>query len=102
MMVRYTPRARRHLEDIAEFLVARNPDAARGIGERLREMIELLAAFPEMGHAGALAETREMSVPGTPYLIVYRIEQSEEDRIVILGIYHGAQLRPGQERPRRR
>jgi toxin ParE1/3/4 len=102
MMVRYTPRARRHLEDIGEFLTARNPEAARRIGERLREMIDLLAAFPEMGHVGTMADTREMAVRGTPYLVVYRIERSPEDRIVILGIYHGAQLRPGQERPTRR
>lgn len=50
-----------------------------------------------MGHEGALTGTREMGVPGLPYIIVYRIENGDEDTLVILGIYHGAQLRPGQE-----
>jgi hypothetical protein len=37
-----------------------------------------------------------MVVPGLPYIIVYRIEPGAEDTLVILGVYHGAQLRPGQ------
>ena len=60
-------------------------------------MIELLSAFPQIGHEGALAGTRELSVPGLPYIIVHRIEAGDEDTLVILGVYHGAQLRPGQE-----
>lgn len=102
MRVRYTPRARRHLQQIGEFLRSRNPAAARRIGGRVREIVDLLTAFPEMGHPGILTGTREMWVPGTPYLIVYRTEQDEDDWLVILGIYHGAQLRPGQERPKPR
>jgi hypothetical protein len=38
-----------------------------------------------------------MVVPGLPYIIVYRIEShAEEDGLAILGVYHGAQCRPGQ------
>jgi plasmid stabilization system protein ParE len=64
-------------------------------------MVELLAAFPAIGHHGVLPGTREMVVPGTPYIVVYQVERPHEDEIVILGIYHGAQLRPGQARPKR-
>ena len=39
-----------------------------------------------------------MVVPGLPYIVVHRIETGDEDTLVILGVYHGAQLRPGQER----
>jgi hypothetical protein len=28
---------------------------------------------------------------------IHRIESGDQDSLVILGIYHGAQLRPGQE-----
>ena len=48
-----------------------------------------------MGHAGTRRGTRAMVVPGLPYLIVYRTETGAEDTVVILGVYHGAQLRPG-------
>lgn len=40
--------------------------------------------------------TREIVVPGLPYVVVHRVETGENEAIVILGVYHGAQLRPGQ------
>jgi toxin ParE1/3/4 len=97
--LRYTPRACRHLDAIAEYIAERNPNASRRVGARIRETIDLLAAFPYMGHVGELPGTREMVVPGLPYIVVYRIEVSDPDTLVILGIYHGAQMRPGQRRP---
>jgi plasmid stabilization system protein ParE len=66
------------------------------VGARIRETIELLGAIPQMGHQGALLGTLEMVVPGLPYIIVYRIKAAHEDALEILGVYHGAQLRPGQ------
>src|SRR5205085_3035213 len=96
--LRYTPRARRHLDAISDYIHERNRDAARRVGARIRETIDLLAAFPDIGHEGALPGTREMVVPGLPYIIVHRIEAGAEETLVILGVYHGAQLRPGQER----
>jgi toxin ParE1/3/4 len=98
MKVRFTPSATRHLAAIAQYLTERNPDAARRVGERIREVIELLADFPEIGHLGTLRATREIVIPGLPYIIVYRSEP-ERDALVILGVYHGAQLRPGQQDP---
>ncbi len=97
MRLRYTRRARRHLEAIAEYIAEHNPTAARRVGERIREVASLVGKFPQIGHSGVLLGTREMSVPGLPYIIVYRID---DDVISILGVYHGAQLRPGQEGPR--
>ena len=97
MKLRYTQRARRHLESISEFIAENNPTAARRVGERIREIAALLGKFPLMGHVGVLAGTREMSVPGLPYIIGYR---DDDDAVTILGVYHGRQLRPGQERPR--
>jgi plasmid stabilization system protein ParE len=65
------------------------------VGQRLRNAAELLASFPQMGRPGALAGTRELVVQGLPYLIVYRIEG--QGQIVVLGVYHGAQKRPGED-----
>jgi addiction module RelE/StbE family toxin len=96
MTLRYTRRARQHIEKIGKFISERNPDAARQVGARIRETIELLATFPDMGHEGALAGTRELVVPGLPYIVVHRV-QHDVGVVVILGVYHGAQLRPGQE-----
>jgi len=93
--VRYTPRASQHLRRIAAYVRSRSPAGARHVGDRIRETIELLAKFSQLGHPGALAGTREMVVPGLPYIIVHRIDP--EEMLTILGIYHGSQLRPGQE-----
>jgi plasmid stabilization system protein ParE len=46
--LRYTPRARRHLDAISEYITKRNPDAARRVGARIRETIDLLVAFPDI------------------------------------------------------
>ena len=45
-----------------------------------------------MGRAGRLPETRELVLPGTAYLIVYR---SREDGTQILRLLHGARDWPG-------
>jgi plasmid stabilization system protein ParE len=85
---------------IAEYLEARNPDVARRVGARIGDIINLLLKFPNMGRKGVQPGTREMLVPRLPYIIVYRIESdAEEERLAIIGVYHSAQLRPGQEDP---
>jgi toxin ParE1/3/4 len=95
MRLRVTPQAHRHLEAIAEYLNERSPSAARGVGQRIRETFQLLADFPMIGHGGALQGTRELVVPGLPYIIVHRVEA---ETVIVLGVYHGAQRRPGQEK----
>jgi toxin ParE1/3/4 len=99
MRLRYTPRAVHHLHAIADYIAERSPVAAQHVGSRIREAAELLAKFPELGHMGALAGTRELIVPGLPYIVVHRVEPGDQDTLTILGIYHGAQLRPGQAPP---
>jgi plasmid stabilization system protein ParE len=96
MKLRYTRRARRHLDGISQYITERNPDAARQVGARIREVIELLGVYPNIGREGAMAGTRELVVPGLPYIVVHRIDGGDDPAVTILGIYHGAQLRPGQ------
>jgi plasmid stabilization system protein ParE len=97
MKVRLTARARQHLEAIAEYIGERNPSAAVRVGARIRQSIDLLAHFPLIGHAGVLAGTLEKVAVGLPYIIVYRVE-SDGETVTIVGVYHGAQIRPGQWR----
>ena len=97
MKPRLTRRAHRHLETIAEYIAEHSPAAARQVGERLREIIDLLGVFPYIGRPGVLTGTREMVVPGLPYIVVYRVVADDGATVEILGVYHGAQRRPGQE-----
>ena len=93
MRLRFTPRALHQFTSIAEYIARDNPAAARWVGERIQRSCVLLTKFPQIGREGVRARTRERSVPGLPYIIVHRVAA---DEIVILGIYHSAQLRPGQ------
>jgi toxin ParE1/3/4 len=88
--VRWTGLAVLQLAAIGEHIAERNPTAARGIERRLRGVVEALTHFPKTGHEGRLPGTRELTVPGTPDVIAYRLAG---DFIDILAIFHGAQRR---------
>ena len=96
MKVRYTLEALLHISAIHAFIDHRNPAAATRVVARLRQAADDLDNFPEKGRPGAVGGTRECVVKGLPYIIVYEITP-EADELAILGVYHGAQLRPGQE-----
>jgi toxin ParE1/3/4 len=88
--VRWTRPAVQQLIAIGEYIADRNPAAARKIERRLRAAVEALVRFPLMGHEGRVPGTRELNVPGTPYVIPYRLDGECVD---ILAIFHGAQQR---------
>ena len=99
MTVRYAPEARRQLQAISNYIREHNPAAATRIGRSIRKAGRLLGAFPQTGHEGTLPGTREIAVQGYPYILVYRVDREELPQVVIVGVYHGAQLRPGQSKP---
>ena len=82
----WTDEAVAHLEAIVEYVEAFNPAAARRLGERLIEVADSLAEFPQRGRDAGLGR-REMTTVW-PYILRYRVEA---DRVVILRIRHGAQ-----------
>ena len=54
------------------------------------ETVKTLRSLPPLGQAGRKEGTRELDVTRSPLVIVHRIDISDEDELVILGIYHGA------------
>ena len=77
---------------VARAYVAKdNPTAASILARRILQSTEKLCKHPEIGRKGRLAGTRELVIPGTPYLIPYRIHG---DRIELLRILHGRQQYP--------
>jgi plasmid stabilization system protein ParE len=96
MRVRYTIDALLHIAGIHAYINERNPVAAARVAARIRAAAERLGESPQIGHVGAASATREWVVVGLPYVIVHELN-APEDEVVILGVYHGAQLRPGQE-----
>ena len=55
------------------------------------ERIDSLTAFPLLGRPGRAGDTRELVIPGLPYLAVYRLKG---DVIEVSRVLHGAQKWP--------
>jgi toxin ParE1/3/4 len=93
LQVRWTPSAARDLKEISRYIRRDNPQAARAVAKRLYDEAERLNTLPGRGRVGKIPGTRELIIPGLPYIIVYRITA---DAVHIFRIYHGAQDWPGQ------
>jgi len=70
--------SRRDLQEIDAFISRENAEAALAILRRIRKGAELLEQFPAIGPI-LQGELRYLSVRGTPYVIVYRIEKGRVD-----------------------
>ncbi|MFZ1640766.1 MAG: type II toxin-antitoxin system RelE/ParE family toxin [Candidatus Contendobacter sp.] len=91
MKIVWSPQARGDLRDLVSYLVADNPAAAQALRTRLQEQATALADHPALGRPGRVPGTRELIIPGTPYLIPYRVR---DQRLEILRVYHGARRWP--------
>ena len=91
MRVRWLRTALRNLDEAAAYIARDDPAAADRMVRRLREAVERLAEHPAMGRPGRIAGTRELVVPGTPYVIPYRVRG---DTVQALRVLHGAQRWP--------
>jgi len=89
--VRWTLPAANQLQEIFDYIAAENPAAAGRTVRRIRTSIHQTARMPNAGRTGRVAGTREVVVPGTSYLVAYRILKST---IHVLAILHGAQEWP--------
>lgn len=92
MSVEWLNAATRSLRQVHARIAADNPDAARKVVKRIRQAVERLADFPESGRHGQVAGTRELVVPGLPYLVVYRVGQGS---VEVLRVFHTSQERSG-------
>ena len=94
MKVRVTDDAKADLRRIKAFINERNIIAAEGVMDRIRKTLRLLAVLPRLGHPGMVHGTFEKGVPRVPYLIVYRIDITDDDpELLALRFYHCAQHR---------
>ena len=88
VIVVWSPRAISHLTDLRSYIERDHPDAAARTATTLLSAVERLARLPNVGRPGRLAGTRELVVPGTPYVIPYRVRR---DRLEIIAVFHGRQ-----------
>lgn len=92
MQIVWTRRYLQELSSIGAYIAEHNPRAARQTVNDIHSRTQrLLAANPFLGRKGEIAGTRELVLPGTPYIVAYRVM---ENRIEVLFVQHGAREWP--------
>lgn len=91
MQVRWLKRALNNLKEEAEYIAQDDPQSAARVVLRIEETVELLAGHPSLGRVGRVPGTRELVIPGTPYLAPYRVHGKSID---ILRVFHASRRWP--------
>jgi toxin ParE1/3/4 len=91
MKLIWLPRAIADLQHVRAHIAEHDPRAARTVAQKIRTLAARLKARPSLGRLAEIDEIRQISVPGLPYLIPYRVQ---ENRIEILRVFHTAQDQP--------
>lgn len=86
MNVRFTPQAYDDLKAIREWIGEDDVRAADRVVSRIVQTAMMFGQFPRLGRAGRVEGTREFSVVGLPYLIIYAI--ASESEIDVLTVVH--------------
>lgn len=89
--INWTPLAEAQAGEIHRYIAADSVAAADRQLDLILESIYRLSLFPEKSRPGRVEATRELVVPGTPYIVVYRLQPAG---IQILSILHGARRWP--------
>ncbi len=91
MKVRWTTPASQDFTAAGEWFAERDPGAARTMLGLVLEQVAMLADFPQLGHSGRVAGTRELVVAGTPFILAYQIRR---EGIAVVGFLHAKRKWP--------
>ena len=93
MQIKWLRKALDNLEQEAAFIARDNPQAANDIVLRIYRSVVLLADNASLGFPGRVPGTRELIVPGTHYIIPYRVNLRLH-RVEILRVFHSSRKPP--------
>lgn len=94
MRIVWAKRYLNELEAIGDYIAVHNPRAAvRVVGEIHAKAGTLLSANPFIGRRGEIKGTRELVIPGTPYIVAYRVTDAH---VEVLFVQHGARQWPDE------
>ncbi|MGC2401472.1 MAG: type II toxin-antitoxin system RelE/ParE family toxin [Acidobacteriaceae bacterium] len=85
--IRWTTQATKQLVAAYDFVFEENATAAANLSVKILRAVEQLVNFPEMGRPGRISGTRELVIPGTPYIVAYRLKGAT---VRILSLLHAA------------
>jgi plasmid stabilization system protein ParE len=87
----WTVKAKDDLKSQLDYIASDNREAARDMAIKIKVSCAGLDQFPKIGRIGAVKETRELVITGTPYICVYRIAGHQ---VQILRILHARMMWP--------
>lgn len=87
MQIRWSDQAIDDLIEIRRYIANDNPIAARNIAARIKKAVNALNEHSALGRYGRIEGTRELVVPGLPYIIPYRVKNGV---IEVLRVFHTA------------
>ena len=93
MRVRWLRSALANLDAEAEYIARDKPLAAARVVSTISKAVDKLRRHPALGRPGRVPGTRELVVPGTPYIVPYRVR---EDAVEILRVFHAARRWPSK------
>jgi toxin ParE1/3/4 len=85
MKIRWLLTALDRLAAVRAHIGEENPRAAAHVADRIEQSVARLATFPNSGRPGSVPGTREIVISGLPYLLVYRVVESE---VQVLRLFH--------------
>jgi len=94
MQVRWTTPAAQDLEEITLYIKKDSESSARAVAKTLFDAANSLDLLPSRGRVGRIPGTRELVVPGLPYIVVYQVTATA---IQVLHIHHGARNWPAEQ-----
>ena len=73
MQIKWLHKTLKNLDDEAEYIAQEDPQAARLVVLRVVQAVSLLSDNPALGHPGRVPGTHELVIPGTRYIVPYRV-----------------------------
>lgn len=86
MKLRFTERANRELSDAADYLIARNPAAARRLADALEHAFALIRESPGIGRKTTMG-VRVFVLVRFPYKVFY---ENDSETVTVISIFHAA------------
>ncbi len=92
MKLIWSPQSLHDFIAVQAYISQEDPKAARAVVLRIVSLVEeKLSGLPHLGRPGRVEGTRELFVPGTPFIVPYRVKSQT---VEILRVYHAARRWP--------
>jgi toxin ParE1/3/4 len=91
LKIRWSKGAEKNLDEVESYIARDKPGAAVKTVIVVIDAVGRLAENPAMGRPGRVEGTRELIIPGTPFIVPYRVRKNT---VEILRVFHHARKWP--------